>query len=267
VDLDGRVEIWTDDAAAVNGFERLTLGELDTAPIVVLRVSGGQLRDVTVEFQSYFDNEIARIRAAIHPQDLEDFKDSDGRLAAISTPATAERLHRLRKVKVKVLEIVWAYLYSGREQEAWRALAETWPPADVERIRAAILKTRAAGIHREVDGTSAGPPPGKKKHAQIFDAVGRRGPGHRLEVIPPRAILLELPPASEIQQTGPPEPEMLLDLIIDAAGKVRLVEPAEKGKSIAPEQIKVALAWKFIPAFKDGRAVASRGRIAVSPKQ
>ena len=31
-DLDGRVEIWTDDAAAVDGFENLAGGELDFAP-------------------------------------------------------------------------------------------------------------------------------------------------------------------------------------------------------------------------------------------
>ena len=88
-----------------------------------------------------------------------------------------------------------------------------------------------------------------------------------MEVTPPRAILLELAPASEIQPPGPPEPEMLLNLVIDAAGKVRSAEPAEKVKSFDPDRIQSALTWKFIPAFKDGRAVASRLRIAVSPKQ
>ena len=36
-DLDGRVEIWTDDAAAVDGFENLRLRDLDFAPPVILR--------------------------------------------------------------------------------------------------------------------------------------------------------------------------------------------------------------------------------------
>jgi hypothetical protein len=40
-DLDGSVEIWTDDAAALDGFDRLTVGELDSAPTVVLRFAHG----------------------------------------------------------------------------------------------------------------------------------------------------------------------------------------------------------------------------------
>src|SRR5258708_17282182 len=199
VDLDGTVEIFTDDAAAVGGFENLTLGELDSAPTVVFRFAHGQLQDVSSEFQSYFDDEIARSRAGIHAQDLEDFKNSDGALEAIPTSASTERLHRLRVVKIKVLEIVWAYLYSGREQDAWRSLAQMWPPADVARIRAALLKTRERGIHSEADGTSAGPPRRKKKHAQVFDAVSRSSPGSRLEVVPPKAILLQRPLMSQIQ--------------------------------------------------------------------
>jgi hypothetical protein len=267
IDLDGNVEIWTDDAAALDGFEKLTLGELDSAPTVVFRFSHGQLRDVSTEFQSYFDDEIARMRAGIHPQDLEDFKKSDGKLAALPTPASAERLHHLRMVKIRVLEIVWAYLYSGRAQDAWHALAEMWPPADVDRIRAGLLKTQALGIHREADATSTGLPQGKKKHAHIFDAVSRSGPENQLQVVPPAAILLQRPPLSEIHPQGPPEPDVLLDLVVDAAGKVRSAESAGKMKSVDPELIHAASNWKFIPAFKDGRAVASRLHLTVSPRQ
>ena len=265
IDLDGRVEIWTDDAVAVDGFERLTLSELDSAPTVVFRFAHGRLLDVSAEFQSYFDHEIAGIRAGIPPQDLQDFKNSDGKLAEIATPASAERLHRLRTMKIKALEIVWAYLYSGRDEEAWRSLAEMWPSADLDRIRGALLKARAQGIHREGDGTSAGPPPGKKKRARIFDMDNTSAAGLRSGVIPPRAIQLELHSVAGSQPPAPPE-EMLLDLVIDAAGKVRSAEPAGTVK-YPPDWIAMALAWKFIPAFKDGRAVASRLRIAVTPKQ
>ncbi len=52
-DLDGRVEIWTDDAAAVASFETFVLGELDAPPTVVLRFERGQLLDVSSEFQTY----------------------------------------------------------------------------------------------------------------------------------------------------------------------------------------------------------------------
>jgi hypothetical protein len=265
VDLVGRVEIWTNDAAAVNGFENLTLGELDSAPSVVFRFAHGQLLDVSAEFQPYFDDEIARIRAGIHPQDLEDFKGRDGRLTAMASPSTAERMHHLRMMKIKVLEIVWAYLYSAREQDAWRTLAEMWPAADMDRIRAALA--RARGIHGQADGTSAGAARGRKKHAPIFDAVGTTGTGNKMEVIPPRAILLRRPPVSEIQQQSLPESELLLDLVIDAAGKVRSAQPGGNVKWVDPDLINAALTWKFIPAFKDGRPVASRLRLGVSPRQ
>jgi hypothetical protein len=83
-----------------------------------------------------------------------------------------------------------------------------------------------------------------------------------LEVVPPEAILLQRPATSEQQA----QPEFL-DLVVDESGKVRSVEPEGKGKWVDPELISAALTWKFIPAFKDGRSVASRMRIAVSPKQ
>jgi hypothetical protein len=266
MDLDGSVEIWTNDAAAVNGFENLALSELDSAPSVVFRMAHGKLLDVGAEFQSYFDGEIARIRAGIQTEDLRDFKASDGKLAA--TPATSiERLHLLRMTKIKVLEIVWAYLYSRRDPDAWRSLTEMWPPSDVDRIRAAIVAARTRGILSQCDRASAVPAPGRKKRAQIYDATNRSGPSRKLEVIPPKGILLQRPPTPDTEQKGLPESEALLDLLVDAAGKVRSAGPAGKEKTVDPNLINAALSWKFIPAFKDDRPVASRLRIAVSPRQ
>lgn len=264
-DLDGSIEIWTHDAETVDGFEKLSLSELP-APTVVFRLAHGQLRDVSAEFQPYFDREIAKTRAEIPLRDLEGFKNSDGKLAAGPTPESADKLHRLRIAKIKVLEIVWAYLYSGREQEAWLSLAEMWPREDTHRIRVALMNAREMGAHGQADVTSAGPKREKKKHAHVFDAVSRSETTHKLEVVPPKAILLERPPVPESQR-GAPETDVLLDLVIDAAGKVRSVEPSEKGKVSSPAWIESALTWKFIPALKDGRPVASRLRIAVSAKQ
>ncbi|MFI5070782.1 MAG: hypothetical protein ACHP8A_07820, partial [Terriglobales bacterium] len=42
-DMDGRVEIWTGDAGAVENFEGLSVGELDFVPTVVLRFQRNQL--------------------------------------------------------------------------------------------------------------------------------------------------------------------------------------------------------------------------------
>jgi hypothetical protein len=265
-DMDGNVEIWTHDAAPLNGFENLSLSEFDSPPTVVFRLAQGQLVDVSSLFQSYFDGAIAKLQSGIQPQDLKDFKASDGRL---DTPgsAPAENLHRMRLVKIKALEIVWAYLYSGREQDGWKALAEMWPASDTDRIRGSLENVRARGIHSQADAASPGPFHGRKKHARIFDAVSRPGSGFRIEVLSPKAILLRRPPPSKSHQQPTLEPEVFLDLVIDAAGKVRSAEPASKTKTVDAELINTALQWKFIPAFKDGRPVASRIRLAVSSQQ
>src|SRR5208282_1577683 len=103
--------------------------------------------------RAHFDHQIADVRAHLDSQVLTDFKNSDGQLPATS-PLPLEQLHRLRIAKIKVLEIVWAYLYSGREQDAWRALAEMWPAADLDRIRASVLNARTHGVLAQVDGVS-----------------------------------------------------------------------------------------------------------------
>jgi hypothetical protein len=264
IDMDGQVEIWTDDAAAVNGFENLAAGELDFSPTVVLRFERNRLLDVSSEFQIDFDQRVAKLRAELDAQDLRDFKNSDGKLAP--TPSfSAEQRHRLRGVKIKVLEIAWSYLYSGREPEAWLSLADMWPDSDVQRIRTVMLDVRARGIHAQVDGTSFGASAGRKKRVIVFDAT------HALErskseIVPPQPILMRRPPPAALEQ-GLTDSELLLDLLIDSAGKVRSVEPAGNTKSADPDLLKAATEWKFVPAFKDGRAVASRLRLAVSAKR
>lgn len=264
VDLDGRIEIWASDAVGVDGFEGLAPGEIEFAPTVVFRLVRGRLFDVSAEFQPYFDQEIAGIQEAISPQDLRDFKNSGGRLSETATPESAETLHRLRAVKIKALEIVWAYVYSGREAEAWRALGDMWPAADIERIRAEILKARAKGIHHQAEATSAGPPPGKKKEARIFDIDKRSAAGLQSGLTPAKAIQLELDPVAGTDPPAPPD-HMFLELVIDAAGKVRSADPAGSQK-YPSDWIAMALRWKFIPAIRDGHAVASRMQFNVSPK-
>src|SRR5258708_34785328 len=185
-DLDGGVEIWSDDAGAIAGFETFVLGEFDAPPTIVLRFEQGRLLDVSSEFQTYFDDEIANIREKIDPQDLLEFKSSNGALTP-PTALSAEQLHRLRRVKARVLEIVWSYLYSGREQEAWSSLAEMWPAADVERIRTAVLDARTHGIRAQVDGVSSGGAGGKKKRVALFHHPTPSRPAQS-EIISPRPI-------------------------------------------------------------------------------
>jgi hypothetical protein len=263
-DLDGRLEIWTHDSGAVEGFEHMSAAEFDASPAIVLRFEHGQMLDVSSEFQDYFDREIAGVREELDAHGLHDFKSSDGKLLP-NTPLPVERLHRLRKVKAKVLEIVWSYLYSGREQEGWRALAEMWPDADVARIQTAIVNARRHGIKAQIDGESSRRPRNRQKKVHIFDAI--KAESGKLEVIPPVPIMLRRPAPPGTQSKSPLPSETLLALVIDSAGKVRSAEPAGKTQVVDQELINAAYSWKFIPAFKGERAVASRIRMKSYPKQ
>jgi hypothetical protein len=271
-DLDGRVEIWTNDAASLEGFENLRLRDLDFAPPMVLRFARGRLLDASSEFQSYFDEKIADERAGLNPQDLGDFKSSDGKLP-IAAGKPPDRLLQLRKVKVKVLEIVWSYLYSGREQEAWRALTEMWPAADFERIRAVIMNARSRGIRSQVDGVSTPIPPSRQTHAKIFDGtttvmplagVTPKDVKPKPEIIPPRAILMERPPPVTPIEEELAQSESLLKLVIDSAGKVRSVEEMGNDQRIDEGLLKSTSNWKFIPAYNAGEPVASQIFLGVS---
>jgi hypothetical protein len=273
-DLDGRVEIWTDDAAVVSGFENLLLSDLDFAPPVVLRFARGKLLDASAEFKPYFDRKIADVRAKLDPQDISDFKNCDGTLAP-SSGLPVSRLFHLRGIKIKVLEIVWSYLYSGREKDAWSTLAEMWPAADADRIRASLLRLRARGIHAQVDGVSTAVRSGREVQTKIFDATTATSvvPGvtpkdldSKLEITKPRAILMLRPPPANALELSLAETESLLELVIDSAGKVRSVE-AVGGRVPDEGLLNSTTSWKFIPAFDAGHAVASKILLGVSLKR
>ncbi len=284
--LDGRVEIWTDDAKAINGFDDIPPGALDFAPPVVLRFEDKKLIDVSAEFQPEYDRRIDALRAQLDIRQLADFKASDGKLKSLYPP-TPEEWARLRATKVKVLEIVWCYLYSGRDRQAWEALGQMWPASDVDRIRAGILSARAQGIRREVEGVSSGPPGllthPKMKRVTVFYpptqaatgsydlawayAPGMSGPGK-----PDRTFSADTFPVKILMDRPvPPDgssvslrAEVPVELVIDSAGKVR------SAKAIAnpdDDLIRATAGWKFIPAFRDGSPVASRIRMGITPFQ
>ena len=285
-DLDGRIEIWTGDADAANGFEGIPLADFDFAPTIVMRFEKRRLMDVSSEFESDYDRQIGEIRAQLDGRQLSEFKKSDGRFETIP-PWETEKLHGLHATKMKVLEMVWAYLYSGREQEAWRILAEMWPEADVERIRTAIVKARAGGISNQVDGVLAGSAtPEKIKHAEVYDltafpasvdswAVSRARASEvqtasaeaalPKNVTMPEVISLSSLPFSDSEQVTL-RSGVLVDLVIDAAGKVRsarLPRKEDEG-SIGESLIRASGHWKFTPAMEFGHAVASHIRLTVS---
>lgn len=263
--LEGRVEIWTDDVSAVNGMDRLSAGELDYPPTTVLRFEKHKLIDASAEFQSHFDHQISQLRVELESKKFRDFKNSDGKLEP--TPLwSVDQLHQMRITKIKILEIVWAYLYSNREQQAWEALAEMWPPSDLDRIRSLILAARTAGIRSQVDGVDVKPHLNVKKFAYIYETAGESdgrppdpmepgSPSLRADV-KPQAILLR---RRVVGETPLPQSEGMVDIVIDAAGKVRSAKPVGH-KDV--DLVSDCAGWKFIPAFRDGRPVASRMRLA-----
>lgn len=151
INLEGQTEIWTNDAGAVDDFEGLSLSSFDFAPTVVLRFEKQRLIDVSSEYQPYYDHQIDQLTSQLDEQALAAFKNSDGKLQAI-TSLPIEKLRPLQTTKIKVLDVVWSYLYSGRQEEAWRALAAMWAPADLDRIRGSILAAQARGIRGQVEG-------------------------------------------------------------------------------------------------------------------
>ena len=270
-DLDGQVEIWTDDTAAFNGIDNLTLAELDFAPPMVLRFEKGKLLDVSSEFVPDFDKRIEALRSQLRPQDLRDFKGSNGKLQSADS-SLAEQIHRLRGIKVKVLEIVWSYLYSGREQEAWRSLSDMWPTSDADRIRDVLVKARAAGMHTQLDGISTAIPV-KRKTVRLFtptsssrelqQQIFSQHPTQVNEAEEPDPILAAVPilvrsfPTVGIADQALPQGEMTVTLVIDSAGKVRSAAPIGNTSWKNIDLMSALSEWKFIPAFKGHRAVAS----------
>jgi hypothetical protein len=269
-DLDGSIEIWTGDAS-VSGFEGLSLDDLDFAPTIVLRFEKQRLIDVSSEFQSRYDLQIARLKSQISPQQIDDFRKSDGKLlTADMSPPSMENRHRLVATKVKVLEIVWAYLYSQREQTAWDALAAMWPSADVDRIRLSLSDARSHGIKSEIDGVTSSVPPRKIKHVFVYDTIvdrptndddgSPRAPVLSVDSGPEPILLWSTPPVDN--QQALPTAEKLMDLVIDSAGKVH------SAKMVGDDDqstIASSSEWRFVPAFRSGQPVASRMRLSVTP--
>ena len=272
-DLDGHLEIWTDDTRAVDGFDDIPAAILDFAPTVVLRVENGKLIDVSSRFQPYYDRQIATVRAHLDARALNDFRSTDGRLTPSAMPSDA-RLEELLHVKAEVLEIVWSYLYSGRPAEAWQALAAMWPAADIGRIRSLLQSLPARGILTQAAGAEH-----RKRsllfrsHVDIYDTTLPKeqeaatslvssplGPvdlSKEAAVSDPQPILLRRP--HQKQENLPPLNENeVVDLVIDAAGKVH---SARVLAGTDPDIIAATEGWQFIPAFREGEPVACRFRL------
>lgn len=190
--------------------------------------------------------------------------------------STVDPTHRLRSTKIKVLEIVWAYLNSGRDQEAWKALADMWPPEDLGRIRTAIMHAQARGLRSQIDVVSPEAPElgSKKNQVRIYDVTpfkyAAAGGVREFVETAPKAILVLVPSPS-----GAGKPlagaQWKLELVIDAAGKVRAARVQARswptGAGYDKWLLEAARGWKFIPALAGGKPVACRLSLDVSAER
>ncbi len=284
--LDGSVEIWTTDAAAIRGFEGLPLGAFDSAPTVVLRFEKKKLIDVSSQFRPYFDREIKTLHSQLDARQLSDFKQSDGKLSNEQWMENHQP-QPLLATKVKVMEIVWCYLYSGREQEAWKTLAEMWPSSDLNRIQTAIADAQTRGLRTQVDGVSHNVLPFRQsQRADIYEEVGSSFRGFQYVQdmhsdrtdTGPVQILLRIPPPPNAAHWAETKQ---MELVVDEAGKVRsarIMTPV-LDKDAVPEAanapsaefdkdwVAAAAGWKYIPALKLGRPKPFRSMLLVGRDQ
>jgi Gram-negative bacterial TonB protein C-terminal len=279
-EFNGQVAIWTTDASAVEDFAGPDGAEDLRAPRVALRLEHGGLVDVSARYREVYDLQIAALRDGVTTESLADFRSSDGQLKTGSVGADGVEL---RKAKAAVLEIVWAYLYSGRPDRAWAELEGAWPAGDIGRVRAVITAGRARGIEAQVAKVaSATLPPKWRERPPVYEylkadpsqqnggrmmygAPGVSGPGGPVlvkdEGAPglyaadkePKAILLWRPPPTAAEQ-GVVQGEESVELTIDAAGKVNAVKMLAPGSD--PELLQAAKEWRFVPASVDGKPVA-----------
>jgi hypothetical protein len=110
-------------------------------PFLYFRIRGHALVDVSSDYRSRYDDEIKAARFKLIHEPLQHF---------IAARNEQELSNAAENVKPLVLTVVLAYLYSGREDQARKALEEMWPPFDQQRIRKLILETRTKGLLRYV---------------------------------------------------------------------------------------------------------------------
>ncbi len=107
-------------------------------PVLHLRLDGDKLVDVSREYQRDYDETIRAAQKDLTKKEPDQFK-------AVSAKPS-DRIRAQTNTRYKVLTIVLAYLYSGREEHAHQALRELWPPFDQERIWNAVLEQRRNGL-------------------------------------------------------------------------------------------------------------------------
>ena len=114
-------------------------------PHVVLEVGGGRLQHVSSRYVAEYDTEIGEAKAEVDQDELGRF---------LTVPNVHQSEQTFEELRQHVLNIVLAYLYSGREAQPWQALNEMWPTSDKARIKKLILDTKREGLLSKLSDTS-----------------------------------------------------------------------------------------------------------------
>jgi len=112
-------------------------------PVVYLRIEGNRFVDVHSEHLEGYEGIAQDNRKALTVENIEQVVSMKTNPCETHSPAVRESVR-------KVLLIVFAYLYSGREVQARREFQAMWPPFDQDRMWNLIQKQRREGILRYV---------------------------------------------------------------------------------------------------------------------
>jgi hypothetical protein len=112
-------------------------------PEVFLRIEGNRFVDVHSEHMEEYDGIVQDNRKALTTENIKQVVSMKTNPSETESPVVRESVR-------KILLIVFAYLYSGREDQARRELQAMWPLFDRDRMWNLILEHRREGILRYV---------------------------------------------------------------------------------------------------------------------
>ena len=116
-------------------------------PQVFLGIEGKKFVDMGPKFVEAYDKIIQENRASLTAQNV-------AAIVAMKTNPNESGSSDVYEAAAKVLSIVLAYLYSGREGQALKELRTMWPQFDQDRMWKLIKKQRRDGILHYVNDSS-----------------------------------------------------------------------------------------------------------------
>jgi hypothetical protein len=139
---DGKVELDTGDGV----FDYFLVPHANAViPQLFLRLEGNKIVDLGPEHLADYDRAIEKARSELTAEELDKLRKSN-----YSQGMLFDQLLTVQKV----MTIVLNYLYSGRQEEAWRSLDQMWPESDRERVKNLILERRSRGFINQIDEKS-----------------------------------------------------------------------------------------------------------------